>query len=303
MPKKPTMAATSRSLRLCLSALAILTLAACGSITDAMGVRDPFGMQRPFEGTNRDWAALTSIIGEEAVFVAPVAGLEGSLGADLAARIADALQQRDILATSRNAPEDSLTLQGSMEGQTLRLSLTEISGRVRAEFAVALPPSAQAGAMDGMTLTALAEETATRITETMGKAQSAPPANDVAAINAPRVRVSAITGGPDEAGPLLARAAAMGLSRRGVVIAENDAPFDFELSASITVTGDAPESRLVTINWTLADSAGVPLGDVTQANEMPIRAINGPWGETAALAGDAAAEGITALLAELLRRR
>lgn len=301
MQKNPTMAATSRSLRFSLSALALLALAACGSLSDAIGVRDPFAMQRPFEGTNRNWAALTSIIGEETVFVPPVAGLDESLGADLAARIADALQQRDILATSRNAPEGSLTLQAEAAGGALRLALSDARGNVRDRFDIALPQ--QAASMDGIALTATAESVATRLTETLGKAPTAPPETRTAAVAAPRVRIGEITGGPGDSGPLLARAAASGLARRGVVIADDGAAFDFELSAAISVTGDAPESRLVTIDWTLSDSQGAPLGDVTQANEMPIRAINGPWGETAALAGDAAAEGITALLAELLRRR
>lgn len=294
------MAATSRSLRFVLSALALLALAGCGSVADAMGVRDPFAMQRPFEGTNRNWAALTSIIGEETVFVPPVTGLDESRGADLASRIADALQQRDILATSRNAPDGSLTLQGSVEGPTLRFVLSDAAGNVRDRFDIALP---QQGAMDGIGLSATAEAAATRLSTNLGKPEPAPPETQTTAVEAPRVRIGSVTGGPGDAGPQLARAASLGLARRGVVIADGDASFDFELSATVSVTGDAPESRLVTINWTLADSAGVALGDVTQANEMPIRAINGPWGETAALAGDAAAEGIAALLAELLRRR
>lgn len=295
------MAATCRSLRFSLSALALLALTACGSLSDAMGVRDPFAMQRPFEGTNRNWAALTSIIGEETVFVPPVAGLDESLGADLAARIADALQARDILATSRNAPEGSLTLQAEAAGGALRLALSDASGNVRDRFDIALPQ--QAGGMDGIALSATAETVATRLSENLGKAPPAPTETQTAAVAAPRVRMGEIAGGPSDAGPQLARAASLGLAQRGVIIAEDGTPFDFELSAAITVTGDAPESRLVTINWTLSDSSGAPLGDVTQANEMPIRAINGPWGETAALAGDAAADGISALLAELLRRR
>ncbi len=299
---KPIMDATCRSLRFALSVAALAMLAACGSLTDAIGVRDPFAMNRPFEGTNRNWEALTSIIGEETIFVAPIAGLDDSHAADLAERIAEALQQRDVLASSRSAPEGSLVLAGQYQASVIRFSLTAPDGTMRGTFDAAAPATPEA--FDGIALSAIADATALRLADDLGKAPTAGTAETQApAINTPRVRIGAITAEPDGAAALLARAAATGLARRGVVIADEGAPYDYELSAAVTLSGDASDRRLVTINWTLADSAGTPLGDVTQANEMPIRDINGPWNETAALAGDAAADGIAALLAELTRRR
>lgn len=62
--------------------------------------------------------------------------------------------------------------------------------------------------------------------------------------------------------------------------------------------GTTPGVVNISIEWTISTKDGTPLGLVTQSNEVDAGAIAGAWGDVAAAAGTAAAEGILQLISE-----
>ncbi len=67
-----------------------------------------------------------------------------------------------------------------------------------------------------------------------------------------------------------------------------------------TPKGAAPDTINVSIEWTVTTKDGVPLGLVTQSNQVDQNAVAGAWGDIALAAGSAAAEGILELINEPL---
>ena len=82
----------------------VLALAACAGVTEPIGMRDPFAVNRPFEGTLRDVATLSSVTTSRPIALGPVAGLAGGDSEKLAAALLAASDAHDILAVMPSEP-------------------------------------------------------------------------------------------------------------------------------------------------------------------------------------------------------
>ncbi|HAJ48184.1 MAG TPA: hypothetical protein DCL54_16545, partial [Alphaproteobacteria bacterium] len=91
-------------------------LAGCGAVTDRLGVKDPFGIPKPFEGTNRNPKLMSKITESVTIMVGGIDGMEGEGEDALRTQVAKALQANDIAALTRAPPPGAWLLMGSVEG-------------------------------------------------------------------------------------------------------------------------------------------------------------------------------------------
>jgi hypothetical protein len=99
---------------LLLTIAALVTLAGCGAVTEPYGLKDPFGVPKPFEGMERN-SGLTGRIAEiPAFYVGGIDGLEGDPEDALREKVAGALRGRDIAAATKMPSAGAWLLIGSV---------------------------------------------------------------------------------------------------------------------------------------------------------------------------------------------
>ncbi len=65
----------------------------------------------------------------------------------------------------------------------------------------------------------------------------------------------------------------------------------------VALDGAQGNVQNVHIHWLVSEPKGKTLGDVAQNNQVPAHSLDGPWGQTAEFAAQAAADGIFKLIA------
>jgi hypothetical protein len=115
--------------------------------------------------------------------------------------------------------------------------------------------------------------------------------------------VRPVTGAPGDGGHSLARAMENALRRAQIALA--DQPGDkptYLVEGKVEVAPAANGQQRVKISWSLRRPDGGQIGEVNQENAVPAGSLDGPWGLTAYDIANAAAPGITALIAEMQRK-
>lgn len=107
-------------IRALFSLVLALGLSACGQITDRLGVKDPFGIPKPFEGMERNPALTARITESPSFLVGGIDGLEGESEDTLRRNLAAALQERDIVAATASPSAGAWLLRGSIKQSSAR---------------------------------------------------------------------------------------------------------------------------------------------------------------------------------------
>lgn len=77
---------------------------------------------------------------------------------------------------------------------------------------------------------------------------------------------------------------------------QTDSTAAYRITGSVALGPSQAGQALVRIEWQVTDRNGTPLGLVTQENSVAATSVSGAWGEVALVAGQAAADGILALV-------
>src|SRR6185436_13586171 len=109
-------------------------------------------------------------------------------------------------------------------------------------------------------------------------AAARPAAAPVAMSRFPKVRVAQATGAPGDGNATLTRAMRHSLGASRMILMERIDPQVFTVTAVVTITPPQDKKQHVVIKWTVTDPAGVLVGDLEQANDVPAGSLNGPWG-------------------------
>jgi hypothetical protein len=108
--------------------------------------------------------------------------------------------------------------------------------------------------------------------------------------------LTGVTGAPGDGNESLAIAIRLALKSRSVSLAAGPQEAAHHLSAEVSVTPPSDGLQTVSITWQVNRPDGKPVGDATQANEIPAGSLDGRWGVIAGYAATAAVDGIADIL-------
>lgn len=287
--------------------LALLMLTACASFTEPMGVRDPFAIQTPFEGTLRNERMLSIVTQAPAIVVRPIYGLGGEKAEQLRRKVMTILRTHDVPALAESNASLAWVLQGQAafisrdvgKGKeeisgTIVWQLIDARGDERAKFTT--PLSGREDTMADLQFGPMADQIAAQVDAVLAGPTQQAAAPPPAAASVPLASVARVTGAPGDGNMALTKSLAALLPFKGIKVTgkKEDAAWRIEGKVKVTVKSEAED--LVTLTWRVLDAQGKELGTIRQQNAVPHKRLDGPWKEIAAFAAEAAAEGISQLI-------
>lgn len=319
--------------------ISALALTGCGAVTEPYGLKDPFGIPKPFEGKERN-AALTQRITEIPDFlVGGIDGMEGEAEDALRAKVVAALQAKELGAAMKLPSKGAWLLMGSIRERFVPKPVTPPSPppKIKRKFVkgkpapvIALKPEPDPQAFDidwtvqdgkaavrAKFSTPFTADVATLAAEKLYAALRTDVEATVAARAdgepveplpegakapvAPHAAIVKIDGAPGDGVSALARAIALMLGNTGVIIATVDDVKAWRVDALVSVTKAGPKDDVV-LKWRVLDAKANVLGAVEQKNQVPAGSLSKNWGETAILAAAAAAPGLAEVIAKAHNR-
>ncbi|MBL8833307.1 MAG: hypothetical protein JNL71_13030 [Rhodospirillales bacterium] len=254
-----------------------LALAACGPLP------------RPFQPDEKalDDNPLLRMADFGGVIVPPAFGLPEDQSRALAEAVAKSLREFDVPANVRAGNPRSLILD---------LQAERVAGRVRIAANLVDPqgtaladPHAEGAAPAAPdkieSWAALARPIAQAIVNAIKPAA-------VAARAAPAIHVAGVEGAPGDGGRALSRSLAFHLERVGLRIVDAPGPDVIDVVGTVAIANAGADTRRVSVNWRVRDSAGAELGRVDMQNPVPVQVLDRQWAELAFEIAGASADGI-----------
>jgi hypothetical protein len=310
-----------------LALAAALGLAGCGAVTEPYGLKDPFGIPKPFEGTERN-PALTQRITEIPDFlVGGIDGMEGDAEDALREKVVVALQAKELGAATKLPSKGAWLLMGSVRERFVPKPVSKTDPKKPAKKPVAPPkpePATQAFDIDwtvqdgegqvrakfstpftsGVADLAAAKLYAALKSDVEATVAARPDAEEMEPLPtaakpavAPHVAVVKIAGAPGDGAMALARAMGLMLANTGLTVSNVDDAKAWRVDAIVSVVKAGPKDD-VTLKWRVLDAKAAVLGEVEQKNQVPAGRLSKNWGETAVLAAAAAAPGLADVIAQ-----
>ena len=285
----------------------LIGMAACGAITDPMGVKDPFAINQPFQGVARNDRMLATVTEAPAVVVRPIYGLGADNAEALRKRVLTVLRVHEVPAIEESTASIAWVLQGQAafirredeRGQglisgTITWQLTDADGKDRAHFSV--PLGGDESTITDAVFAAIAEQIATQV-----DAALAGPSTEVAEAppvpaEVPHAGVLRVTGAPGDGNTALTASLIALLPLKGIKVADKKEKPPWLIEGKVKVAAKSPTEDVVTLSWRVLDGQGKEVGTISQQNAVPHKRLDGKWGEIAAFASEAAAEGISQLI-------
>ncbi len=269
-------------------ALALALVAACQPLP------------QPFQPDNKGISAATDPLLQPgpsfSLLVTPVRGLAGN-GQKMADDVAQALQDREIPASSHSASKASYVLNGEARdlgpGRS-QIIWTVVDPRGLTFRVLSQPVGAPAASLAEakVSLTSLAVAAAILIEPALqedASLQRGPP----------KVRVAAVTGAPGDGDQALPSALAAILAHRRVAQIDQNATDAYIVGARVKLTEGPRNGQTIEIQWTVSDAKAKEIGTVGQKNVVPKGSLDGKWGDIAFAAAEGAAEGLSRILEAL----
>ncbi len=297
------------------SLIACAVLAACSSVTEPLGMEDPFAIPQPFKGKERNDDMIAQAIRVPALIVAVPGGLAEERAKALRDRVVELAQASDIPALS-----EASVRAWSLSGEAARIETTakplgkgkkkrDEGGQGVIAWRLADPEGVQRAKFS---------VTFKTVQETLGEGDLGIVAQDtVNALDAALLRpdtqisqtitaevkpiawVGAVKGAPGDGNQALARALSGILPLKGVALGETRAKAQWQIEGTIKVVAGPAGQDVVTLTWRVLDSSGKEAGSITQENAVPRGRLTKPWREIAGFAAEAAAEGIAQLIQQV----
>lgn len=298
------------------SLIAFAALAACSSVTEPLGMEDPFAIPQPFKGKERNDDMIAQAIRVPALVVAVPDGLAEERGKALRDRVVELAQASDIPALS-SASVRAWSLSGEAARITTPMKpvskrnrqqepqggqgvivwrLADPDGAQRAKFSVSFK-TVQETLGDG-DLGIVAQDTVNALDAALLRPDTQISQTITAAVK-PIAWVGAVKGAPGDGNQALARALSGILPLKGVALGETQAKAQWQIEGAIKVVAGPAGQDVVTLTWRVLDASGKEAGSITQENAVPHGRLTKPWREIAGFAAEAAAEGIAQLIQQV----
>jgi hypothetical protein len=309
-----------------------LGLAGCGAVTEPYGLKDPFGIPKPFEGTERN-SNLTQRITEIPDFlVGGIDGMEGAAEDVLREKVVAALQAKELGAATTLPSKGAWLLMGSVrerfvpkpvnapaaappkksvkkstvtpilkpetENQSFDIDWTvqDGEGAVRAKFSTPFTNDVAVLAAAKLYSALKSDVEATVAARPDSEPLEDLPTGAKPAV-APHAAVVKIAGAPGDGERSLTRAIALMLANTGLTVSNTDDAKAWRVDAIVSVTKAGPKDDVV-LTWRVLDAKGAILGEVEQKNQVSAGRLSRSWGEMAVLAAAAAAPSLAEVIAK-----
>lgn len=310
-----------------LTLIAALVLAGCSSVTEPLGMEDPFAVPQPFKGMERNDAMIAQAIRVPALVVAAPSGLQEGRAQELRVRIVELAQASDIPALAEASVRawtlngEALTIatpvqvsptEGNRKGQgkakakskpqeeggrgVIMWRLNDPDGMQRAKFSVTFRTSVET-LSDG-DLRILAQDTVNALDAALLRPDTQVSQTITATVK-PIAWVASVKGAPGDGNKALASALTGILPLKGVALGEGQSKAQWVIEGVIKVVPDPAGQDLVSMTWRVLDANGKEAGVITQENSVPRGRLSKPWREIAGFAAEAAAEGIAQLIQQV----
>ena len=114
--------------------------------------------------------------------------------------------------------------------------------------------------------------------------------------------VAAVTGAPSDGNRQLYSGMRRALGSNKIVIVDAAAEDVFTVAGTVNLTPIDERTGKLVVKWVLKDPAGKVVGDIEQANPVPLAAARGTWAGFGDIVASAASEGVLELLEKALNR-
>jgi hypothetical protein len=297
--------------------VASVVLAACSSVTEPLGMEDPFAVPQPFKGMERNDTMIAQAIRVPALVVGVPSGLAEDRALVLRDRVVELAQASDIPALSEASvrawsmtgqaakiqsggrPEAAKTKRGKKPdpgGQGVIVwRLADPDGVERAKFSVTFKTVGDTLAETDLRLAA--QETVRALDNALLR-PGTQVAEAVTSVDKPVAWIGAVKGAPGDGNQALTRALAGVLPMKGITVEAAQAKAQWRIEGSIKVVAGSTQD-VVTLTWRVLDASGKEAGTIAQENAVPRGRLSKPWREIAGFAAEAAAEGIAQLIQQV----
>ena len=117
-----------------------------------------------------------------------------------------------------------------------------------------------------------------------------------------KVLVAPVTGAPSDGNRQLYSGMRRALGSSKIVVVDAEAPDTFSVVGTVTVNPVDERTVQLVIKWYVKDPSGKTIGDLEQANPVPIGATKGSWAGFGDIVATAASEGVLELLEKAINR-
>lgn len=250
---------------------------------------------------------LAAPIGDQSIFLPPVRGAPEPANRLLVERLAQLLQDREIVASASTRSAGSAILQTAVidegNGQlgfVWRLDRSRRPGLEGVPYPLGLNAE-QLAAADPRQIGSIAERLAERIARSIEAADQA--MTQAGTAGRPRIALLPFEGAPGDGNQALRRALEQRISQDGAMILVADpAEADYLVACRVRLSDAGPRTQGVAVDWTLADREGTRLGNVSQTNQVPRGSLDGAWGAVALAVAQGGWDGLSQALSRVLAK-
>ena len=290
-------------------ALLAVVLSGCAAITDPLGMQDPFAIPTPFQGVERNDRMIAQAIVVPALVVEAPVGLKPELGGAVRDQVIVAARKHDVPALAeptamawvlraQAAALSSAHEKGKrVERVVLTWELVDSGGKVRTQFGASF--ASAEGDVTEPAVAQLAEQTVEKLDVALQRPRTQVAEAAPVVAEKPTVWIGAITGAPGDGDKALAQALTAILPLKGARIEPKKAKAQWRIEGVIKVSSASDKQDVVTLTWRVLDAKGKEAGTIAQRNPVPKGSLNKAWGQSAAFAAEAAAEGIAQLIQQV----
>jgi len=209
--------------------------------------------------------------------------------------------QEPAVSRTRARPEDFLE-----ESERLVSRIAQ-QAAPRIATLIGRPPTVQARGLGAVAagVTVADEPPVDPVTATAMAAAGASPTRPAAAQSQePQVKVlvAPVTGAPSDGNKQLYSGMRRALGSNKIVIVDAPGNDVFSVQGNVTLTKIDENRGQLVIKWVLKDPDGRTVGDLEQANPVPLAATRGSWAGFGDIVATAASEGVLELLQKALTR-
>jgi len=249
------------------------------------------------DSKSRDFGGLLDLGPRAGLVVTPPTGFQDDTGIRFADALALSLQALDVAATARKSHRASYILAGSVKTTAPRQGLMQVvfdwrvidprGMEVARTEQVEILQETQWPPNDAQRLRALAAAAADAVGGIIGLDPDVPPPTSGAAI-----AIASVLGAPGDGNRALAAAMRRALRAQGARISDTQGDAAFALRGIVKISDAGRDRQRVEIEWIVSNAVGEDIGTSSQANFVPLGAVDARWGPIAEAAAEAGAEGI-----------